>query len=49
LSTTRDKPTLSPEQQLAVKAIQDRPKKERPGPDELNEPGKIDELVPYAQ
>ena len=49
MSKTHDKPALSPEQQAAVKAIRDRSKKDRPGPDELIDRGEIDELVPQAQ
>jgi DNA-binding XRE family transcriptional regulator len=49
MSKTHDKPALSPDQQAAVKAIRDRSKKERPGPDELIDQGEIDELVPQAQ
>ena len=49
MSQTHDKPWLSPEQQAAVKAIRDRSRSERPGPDELIDRGEIDELVPQAQ
>ena len=49
MSQTHDKPALSPEQQAAVKAIRDRSRSERPGPDELIDRGEIDELVPQAQ
>jgi DNA-binding XRE family transcriptional regulator len=48
MSKARDKPVLSPEQQAAVKAIRERSKSERPGPDELIDRGEIDELVPQA-
>ncbi len=43
------KPALSAEQQAAVKAIRDRSKTDRTGPDKLTEGGEIDELVPQAQ
>jgi DNA-binding XRE family transcriptional regulator len=49
MSKTHDKPALSPEQQAAIKAIRDRARKERPGPDELIDQGELDELVPQAQ
>ncbi len=49
MSQTHEKPALSPEQQAAIKAIQDRSKEERPGPDELIDRGEIDELVPQGQ
>jgi hypothetical protein len=39
MSQTHDKPALSPEQQAAVKAIRDRSRQERPGPDELIDHG----------
>jgi hypothetical protein len=43
------KPALSSDHQAAVKAIRDRSRAERPGPDELIDRGEIDELVPLAQ
>jgi DNA-binding XRE family transcriptional regulator len=43
------KPALFADQQAAIKAIRDRSKTERPGPDELIDRGEIDELVPQAQ
>lgn len=49
MSKTHNKPALSPDQQAAIKAIRERSKKERPGPDELIDRGEIDELVPQAQ
>ena len=49
MSKARDNRLLTPEQQAAIKAIRDRSKKERPGPDELIDRGEIDELVPQAQ
>ncbi len=36
------------EQQAAIRAIRDRSKIDRPGPDELIDRGEIDELVPQA-
>jgi len=39
MSQTHDKPALSPEQQAAVKAIRDRSRQERLGPDELIDHG----------
>jgi DNA-binding XRE family transcriptional regulator len=49
MSKTRGKPGLSLEQQAAVKAIRDRSRQERPGPDDLIDRGEIDDLVPQAQ
>ena len=49
MSKAHGKPRLSPEQQAALKAIRDRSRRERPGPDELIDRGEIDELVPQAQ
>jgi DNA-binding XRE family transcriptional regulator len=49
MSKTRDKPTLSPEQDAAIASIRARAQKERPGPDELTDRGELDELVPQAQ
>jgi DNA-binding XRE family transcriptional regulator len=49
MSKTHDKAALSPEQEAAFKAIRERARKERPGPDELIDQGEIDELVPQAQ
>jgi DNA-binding XRE family transcriptional regulator len=46
---THDKPAISAEQQAAIKAIRERARKDRPGPDELIERGELDELVPQAQ
>jgi hypothetical protein len=46
MSKAHDKPALSAEQQGAVKAIRERSKSERPGPDELIDHGEIDKLVP---
>jgi DNA-binding XRE family transcriptional regulator len=40
---------LTPEQQAAVKAIRERSRHDRPGPDELIDRGEIDELVPHGQ
>ena len=48
MSKAHGKPALSPDQQAAVKAIRERSKSERPGPDELIDRGEIDELVPQA-
>jgi DNA-binding Xre family transcriptional regulator len=49
MNKTHDKPALSAEQHAAIKAIRDRSRKERPGPDELIDRGEIDELVSQAQ
>jgi DNA-binding XRE family transcriptional regulator len=49
MSKTHDKPALSAEQRAAVKAIRERSRKDRPGPDELIDRGELDELVPQAQ
>ena len=47
--TTHAKPALTPEQRAAVKAIRERSRDDRPGPDELVDRGEIDELVPHGQ
>lgn len=47
--TTHPKPALTPEQRAAVKAIRERSRDDRPGPDELMDRGEIDELVPHGQ
>jgi DNA-binding XRE family transcriptional regulator len=49
MSKTHDKPALSLDQQAAIKAIRERARTERPGPDELIDRGELDELVPQAQ
>jgi DNA-binding XRE family transcriptional regulator len=49
MSKTHDKPALSAEQQATIKAIRERSKTDRPGPDELIDRGELDELVPQAQ
>ncbi len=49
MSKTHDKPALSAEQQAAIKAIRERSRTDRPGPDELIDRGELDELVPQAQ
>ena len=49
MSKTHDKPALSADQQAAIKAIRERSRTERPGPDELIDRGELDELVPQAQ
>jgi DNA-binding XRE family transcriptional regulator len=49
VSQTHDKPALSADQQAAIKAIRERARRERPGPDELIDRGELDELVPQAQ
>jgi DNA-binding XRE family transcriptional regulator len=49
MSNAHDMPALSAEHQAAIKAIRERSRKERPGPDELIDQGEIDELVPQAQ
>jgi DNA-binding XRE family transcriptional regulator len=49
MSKAHDKPARSPEQQAAFKAIRERSRRERLGPDELIDQGEIDELVPQAQ
>jgi DNA-binding XRE family transcriptional regulator len=46
---TRPKIELTPEQRDRAKAIQERSRKHRPGPDELIERGEINELVPRDQ
>ena len=46
MSQTHSKPALTAEQQAAIKAIRERSKVERPGPDELIYRGELDELVP---
>src|SRR4051794_29551910 len=40
---------FTPEQRAAHKAIRDRFRQERPGPEELIERGEIDEPVPHGQ
>jgi DNA-binding phage protein len=49
MSKAHDKPALTPEQQAAAKAIRERSRRERPGPDELIDRGELDELVPQDQ
>jgi DNA-binding XRE family transcriptional regulator len=49
MSRTHSKPALTAEQQAAIKAIRERSKVERPGPDELIDQGELDELVPHGQ
>ena len=49
MSQTHSKPALTAEQQAAIKAIRERSKVERPGPDELIDRGELDELVPHGQ
>jgi DNA-binding XRE family transcriptional regulator len=49
MSNAHDMPALSAEQRGAIKAIRERSRKERPGPDELIDQGEIEELVPQAQ
>jgi DNA-binding XRE family transcriptional regulator len=49
MSKTHDKPALSADQQAAIKAIRERSRTDRPGPDELIDRGELDELVPQAQ
>jgi predicted transcriptional regulator len=49
MSKTHNKPPLSREQKAAIKAIRDRSRRERPGPDELIDRGELDELVSQAQ
>jgi DNA-binding XRE family transcriptional regulator len=49
MSQTHSKPVLTAEQQAAIKAIRERSKVERPGPDELIDRGELDELVPHGQ
>ena len=49
MSRTHSKPALTAEQQAAIKAIRERSKVERPGPDELIDRGELDELVPHGQ
>jgi DNA-binding XRE family transcriptional regulator len=49
MSETRSKPALTAEQRAAIKAIRERSRIERPGPDELIDRGELDELVPHGQ
>jgi hypothetical protein len=49
MSKTHDKPALSSDQKAAIKAIRERSRRERPGPDELIDRGELDELVSQAQ
>jgi DNA-binding XRE family transcriptional regulator len=49
MSKTHDRPALSVDQQAAIKAIQERSRTDRPGPDELIDRGELDELVPQTQ
>jgi DNA-binding XRE family transcriptional regulator len=49
MSKTQNKPELSADQQAAIKAIRERARTDRPGPDELIDRGELDELVPQAQ
>jgi len=46
---THAKPALTAQQQAAVKAIRERSRHDRPGPDELIDRGEIDELVSHGQ
>ena len=47
--TTETGVRRTPEQREAHKAIRERSRHERPGPDELIERGDLDELVPQGQ
>jgi predicted transcriptional regulator len=49
MSKAHIKPALSSEQKAAIKAIRERSRRERPGPDELIDRGELDELVSQAQ
>jgi DNA-binding XRE family transcriptional regulator len=46
---TRAADKFTPERLREIKAIQERSRHDRPGPDELIDRGEIDELVPHAQ
>jgi DNA-binding XRE family transcriptional regulator len=49
MSKTHDRPALSADQQAVIRAIRERSRTERPGPDELIDRGELDELVPQSQ
>jgi predicted transcriptional regulator len=49
MSKTHAKPALSSEQKVAIEAIRERSRRERPGPDELIDRGELDELVSQSQ
>jgi hypothetical protein len=49
MSTTHRKPNFTDEQKAAIKAIQERSRHDRSGPDEMTDRGEIDEPVPGAQ